>query len=869
MNRLLPLLSFLALCLTPIRAATLTWDGAPATAGLQDGAGTWNTSSTGRWYDPAALPPDYVLWDNAAGHIAQFGSGSGAAGTVTLGEAISAGGLIFNSLGSGNYIITGSTLTLTGAATVEANVNATLTSALASSAGLVKNGAGTLMLNGSTANTLSGTVSINSGTLTLAKNTNVDALGGTVEVNTGGTLLWGGNHNQLHDSTAIVVAGGAINFNNRSETLASYTQTSGGQTGGNAGTITITGALTMSGGTVLTLNSGARWSASSVDFTGLTLGGNSLLLGSDSTTVVTTFGVGSGGLTLSGQTLTLNRATTAGRLGNQILLEGNVTASGTNTLGYGTSASALTAGAVNLLNLAGATRTFNIAADSTTTINLTISNGSLTKTGGGTLLLGGVDSNIHTGLTTLSNGTLLLAKTAGQNAVGGDIRVEGGTLRWSVNDQISDDATITVTGGLSFNFGGRNETFANYTQTGGQGMTSSSANSGIVTITGTATLSGGGTMTVNSGGTMTVNRLDATGFSGTVINIGGNSAARISSLTIGPGGLVLSGQTISLNHGSTAANQGSELILQGSLTASGTNNININTDTNGVARVNLGTEERTLTINSGTTTSNAPFIGTGGILKNGAGNLRFTVPATYTGKTTVAAGTITLSGTGSLASSSWIQIDAGATLDVSALGSGFSYAPMSGTAALSGSGQVTGSLLLGQTVLSPGASSAPASQATAGDGIGTLTISGGLTLAPTASHTAVRLQIQDSSTADQIAIGGALSLSSDSNMVVEFSGSYIPVSGDTWTLIDWGGLLSLNGFSAGDSSRTGANAAGNEGNLDLPDLTPWGLLWDISPLSNGGSLTLAVVPEPGRALLLLTGAAVMACRRRRAPKRRI
>lgn len=863
MNRFLLLLSASVFLALSAEADILLWDGAPSNPGLQDGAGPWNTTVADRWYSSAGLPPGYISWDNTAGHIAVFGAGAEAAGNVTLEEAISAGGLIFNAPGSGNYTLIGNGLTLTGSAGIEANVNATITSALAGTSGLTKSGAGTLTLNGSAANTLSGAVNIEAGTLTLAKNTNVDALGGTVQIKTGGTLLWGGNHNQLQNSTAITVAGGAINFNNRNETFASYTQSSGGQTGNNAGTMTITGSLAISGGTLLTLNSGARWSAQAVDFSGWVVSGNALLLGGDSTTVVTTFGIGSGGLTLSGQTLSLNRTTTAGRLGNQILLEGNVTASGTNTLGYGSSAPVLTAGAVNLLNLGGDTRTFNITSD-TTTINLTVSNGGLTKTGAGTLSLSGVDSNLHTGLTTVSNGTLLLAKTAGQNAVGGDIRVEGGTLRWSVNDQIPDTATITVTGGLTFNFSGRNETFANYIQTGGQGITASSANSGTVVITGTATLSGGGTMTVNSGGTMTVNKLDATGFSGTVINIGGNSAARISSLTIEDGGLVLTGQSITLNKGSAAGNQGSELRLLGNLTASGTNNINTNSDPHGVARVNLGDAVRTVSINSGTTTSNAPFTGSGGILKTGAGTLRLTVPTEYTGKTTLAAGTLTLSGTGSLISSPWIQVDSGATLDVSALGGGFTYSPVSGTAIFSGSGQITGSLILGQTLLSPGASSDPAMQATAGDGIGTLNITGDLTVNPAASQTALRMQIQSSGVADQIVIGGALSLSASSNMQVEFAGTYVPVTGDSWTLVDWGTLLQLNGFSVGDNNRAGADAAGNEGNLDLPDLTPWGLLWEIEPMVSAGSLTVSIVPEPSRSLLVLLSLAVAIGLRRRA-----
>ncbi len=79
--------------------------------------------------------------------------------------------------------------------------------------------------------------------------------------------------------------------------------------------------------------------------------------------------------------------------------------------------------------------------------------------------------------------------------------------------------------------------------------------------------------------------------------------------------------------------------------------------------------------------------------------------------------------------------------------------------------------------------------------------------------------------------------------------------------MDWAGLLTLNGFSTGTNLRTGANV-GNEGNLNLPDLTQLagynGQVWQISTLTNGatgGSLiaSIVVAPEPGRALLLLMG----------------
>lgn len=857
----------LALFFTPLSfltAAALTWDGNTGSAGVQDGAGTWNTSALDVWYNNDSIPAGYQAWSNATPDTAIFGVGTGSAGTVTLGEAITAGGLTFNATGSGTYTLSGNTLTLAGTPLVTANVDATISSALAGNAGLTKSGIGNLTLSGSSANTLTGSILISAGTLTINKTSGVNALAGNIEVATGGTLAWSSGHNQIADSSSITVSGGAINFNGRSETFANFTQTSGGQTGGNAGLIEITGTLAMSGGTLLTINSNGRWSANAVDFTGYSTAGNVLLMGGDGNSFITSFTVGSGGLFLSGQTLMLNRTTTADRLGNELILNGNVTASGTNSITYNSSSAALTTGAVNQVNLGAATRTWNITAD-TTTVNLAIvGDGGLTKTGNGTLTLAGVDSNSYTGLTTVSAGFLLMSKTTTQNAVGGDILVNGGTLEWTVSDQVPDTATITVSSGPTLDFNGRNETFANYIQTGGIGMSASSANSGIVNITGTATLSGGSAMTVNSGGQMTVNKFEALGYSGTVINVGGNSSARITTLTIGAGGMTLSGQTITLNKATSASNMGSELILNGDFTGTGTNNINIPSGTFGVAQINVGTEQRSFTINSGTTNLNVPVIGSGGILKTGIGSLRLSAENTYTGKTTVSDGDLTLTSTGNIAESSWLQIDSGATFDVSAVSGGFTYAPASGTRVISGGGTVTGSLNVGGTAqIRPGSTSNAADISTAGDGYGTLAISGNLAFDPPLPSTVASFNILDGGTADQITIGGDLTLTANSLFEITFDEDYIPTLGDYWVLLDWDGLLNATGFSLGDNNRTGSDLAANEGNINLPDLTTWGLLWDISPMTNNGSLTVAITPEPGRLCLIGVGLLSLGLRRRR------
>jgi len=393
-----------ASAITPqIVRADLTWDSSGITPSAPvDGSGNWDTTP---------------LWSNAAGDIAWpndtttavFGNG-GAAGTVTLNTPITVGGLTFNAVASGNYLIAAAlpadTLTLSGA-TPTVNVNAgatpTISAIVAGTSGLNYTGTGMLILSGP--NTYSGTTTINSGQLQI---TNAAGFGtSTVNIISGGTA----NANNTGNVTnAFNIAGngsgaqlGALINQNHSETYNGLiTLTANARIGNGGFTSTFTGGITgnanleffgnSSGTATFKFNNNVA-PAGVYNWTGNTTitaagSGNTLLQFGASTifpaTSVVTLNATSTGLAeidMTGRSETIAGLNSSGNAANDRIFDN---ATGNSTLTITNTAASSFAGTIS-------------SGPSTGTL-------SLTKTGTGMQTLS--SANTYAGNTTISGGTL-------------------------------------------------------------------------------------------------------------------------------------------------------------------------------------------------------------------------------------------------------------------------------------------------------------------------------------------------------------------------------------------------------------------------------------------------------------------------------
>ncbi|WP_411020856.1 autotransporter-associated beta strand repeat-containing protein [Salmonella sp. ZJJH19_0138] len=563
--------------------------------------------------------------------------------------------------------------------TVLENVDATLDPASATGwdgTSLIKQGAGTLILNAE--NTYTGGTTISGGTLVA---TNVDALGSgdvtddaTLELNTGGTF-----DNAISGSGQVVKSGDETLTLSGTNTYSGGTLISGGTLVASnvealgTGDVTDNATLEMNTGGDFINNIGGTGRVEKSGDDALTLSGSNTYTGgttiNDGTLIATSVdALGSGDVT-NNAVLELN---TGGDFDNAISGSGQVvksgdetlTLSGTNSYTDGTLISGGTLVATNLEALGTGDVTNNAVLELNTGgdfINNIGGTGRVEKSGDETLTLSG--SNTYTGGTLISGGTLVATNV---EALG--------------TGDVTDNAVLELNTGGDF-----------INNIGGTGRVEKSGDD-TLTLSGSNSYTGG---TLISGGTLVATNVDALG-SGDVTNnavLELNTGGTFDNAISGSGQVVKSGdETLTLSGSNTYT--GGTLISGGTLVAS-------NVEALGTGDV---TDNATLEMNTG-----GDFInnigGTGRVDKSGDETLTLSGSNTYTGGTTINDGTLIATsvdalGSGDVTDNAVLELNTGGDFDNAISGSGQVVKSGDETLTLSGTNSYTdGTLISGGTLV--------------------------------------------------------------------------------------------------------------------------------------------------------------------------
>lgn len=456
----------------------------------------------------------------------------------------------------------------------------------------------------------------------------------------------------------------------------------------------------------------------------------------------------------------------------------------------------------------------------------------VTITGAGAInqnLAAGVTATIGANVTIQSSGGVQSWFIQGGNKTTSILNVEGTLQNATLNFNSIHDSTVNVkTAGKLINA----SSLVVGTTTTGRGAALNVEGAVSITSTGTSlVLNNTSGITADSSITL------SDGGSITFTDTGNTNGIRFGSTSNASGAATQLTGTVNLNGGTVTVNK---IFVGASYSGGAVYNsyVNLNGGTlkalrdqvdfmEGLTRVNVqaggaifDTNGKNITVSQALIADSA----TGGLEKKGAGKLTLDAASTYTGATTISAGTLAIGSGGSIASSSQVIVGASTTLDVSAV----SFT-LGGSAAqtLGGNGNIAGNMTVGANgTLSPGNS------------IGTLGFGGDLTLL---SGSINFFEIDTAGNlSDLVSVSGLLTLGGTLN--VSNIGTAL-VSGDTFNLFDWG------------------NKDGTFSAVNLPGLDS-GLTWDQSQLYTAGTLT--VIPEPNAAALIGSFSLLLLLRRKRA-----
>jgi autotransporter-associated beta strand protein len=508
-------------------SATLYWDGTDTSANANGGAGTWNTTATN--WDTAAIGGNNATWSNANPDFAYFG---GNAGTVTLAENITVGGMWFE----------------TTAYTVNTDVNT-----------LAFSGNSPLSFNNVAAATITGAVS-GTGSVVLASvrpstassltfnGTSTGGWSGTTTVNASTTLALSGLHQGLLSTSGITLSGGGITLTN-ADNDAQVT----------LDRVSDTAPITSHGGTITYTNTtvaSARASAETLGSVALTSGQLNIVQGLNKT-------AGSQVLTLSGLTQSGSAAVNFANAGgfnttnDQIVVTGATETATNQIIGpwatTGTSAVAQTDYAIynasgNVLSravAASAESTWTNSANTYTlsaaaTLTATRTPGSLRYTGAAANLTLGTSTfslqtygvlNGGSGVLTIQNGTGgtgALTTLSGGGLLYLNVGNNGITVSAPVNDN-GGAVTLVKNGSGNLTLSSTTSTFSGGIVVNG-GILTTTANTNLGAAAGNVTLNGSATLVMsnsyardlilNNGALATLGNVNPT-FTGNVTGTGG------------------------------------------------------------------------------------------------------------------------------------------------------------------------------------------------------------------------------------------------------------------------------------------------------------------------------------------------------------
>lgn len=825
------------------------------TAGLTKlGTGKLTITSTNSFSGPIAIQRGVV----SVAAIGNAGANSpiGTTSAVSLGDATNSGTLEYTGLTtSTNRALSlnagGGVLSVTGAGTT-----LTVNGAITGVGTLTKSGPGNLELNAT--NTFSGGLIIASGIVKPLQDGALGATGSLISVSAGATLDIDSRTLQGYTQNISIAGFGAdpslgalgnAGATDNVSAIRGITLTGNASVGGNGGRWDI-GRIDFNGDPAITVNhiDGGGFTLTKVGsgYLGLLTGATNLAGfiingGTVAPHENTSFGTGP---------VTVNNGATVRPWGTNITLSNDI------TINAGT---LQTDGQNNIYSgavaVAGPT-TLNAVVGGNIQFNGTVSGaGAITKIGPNSVLLNGNGSG-YTGIYTNSQSNTFF-NSATSSSAGASFVLDAGLLANTTAGAVTHNLGSFGGGGGSlgnnvaasaatFNIGAlnTNTSFAGtiVDSVGGGGTTAiTKVGSGILTLSGVNTFTGplvvnGGTVaataatggnasaigagvnaiTVNAGGTLLFAVNDrAAGFHSGPVNInGGTITANTNDISLGSANTITFDVAPGILNGSgqwrmrdtnvkvlvTAAASGSSISVADLrlTTPAGANH---------VFDVADGSQSIDLTVSSAI---NQHFGGES-VRKDGAGTLALTGANTYTGATTVTAGTLLVNGS---ISGSATTVNGGATI----AGSGTLGALTANSGAIVSPGNSPGILTAGNTLLASGS-----------------------TLSIEINGTTV------GSSYDQLNVGGTVDIS---GATLSLGGGYSGF-GDTFTIILNNDVDPVVGTFAGLAEGALILAGG-------------GQQFNISYIGgDGNDVVLSSIPEPGSAALLLGGLALLAGRRRR------